>query len=80
MNPNEDQFKNRPAHSTTHKYDANLSHKTARVNIGQDESVLHVPGAEPVSMTGPLRFSGKGKAKDLGPIFKAIKEMKPKDE
>jgi len=54
-----------------------MTHGSAEVNVGQDTSVLHVQGAQPVSMSSPVRFSGKGTARDLGPIFKAIRQSNP---
>ena len=82
MHKDEDQFpgpSKTPMHSTTRKHNAKMTHGSAEVNIGQDSSVLHVKGAEPVGATSPFRFSGKGTAKDLGPIFRAIRESDPKN-
>lgn len=82
MNKNEDQLpmpSHTPMHSTTRKSDMKIKSGSAEVNIGQDSSVLHVKGAQPVGMSSPLRFSGKGTAKDLGPIFKMINSTKPKN-
>jgi hypothetical protein len=80
MNKSEDQLpvpSKTPMHSTTRKSNMKMTHGSAEVNIGQDSGVLHVQGAQPVGMSGPISFSGKGTARDLGPIFKAIRQSNP---
>jgi hypothetical protein len=50
----------------------------AKVGISKERTVLHHDGAH-VSMEGPARMSGIGKASELGKIFAAIRESKPND-
>ena len=77
MNANDNQF---PAvapkpHTVTDKKNVKLTNKSAEVNIGQTTSLVHSKGTSPVAHTVP-HFSGKGKAKDLGPILSMINRAK----
>ena len=77
MNANDNQF---PAvapkpHTVTDKKNVKLSNASAEVNIGQTTSLVHSKGTSPVAHTVP-HFSGKGKAKDLGPILSMINRAK----
>ena len=50
----------------------------AKVGISQERTVMHHDGAH-VSIQGPARMSGVGKASEMGKIFKAIRESKPNE-
>lgn len=78
MEKNEDQFPAVAAHPhvKTVRDNLNMKQGSAEVNLGQTTSVVHSPGAHPVAHTFP-HFSGKGKAKDLAPIFTAIRKANP---
>ena len=89
MDKNEDQF---PAQRKIkdHKIISNLEmtrkrkdtgQTVARVNIGREKNLLHEEGSPHlVTKKGPDRMSGVGTARELGPIFKSIAEMKSRYE
>ena len=84
MNKDDSQFPVRAGKPTSHSIiqntDMNISHKSAKLHVGLGAGTLHVPGAEPLSAAKPMVVSGKGKAKDMGAIFRLIMANKPKDE
>lgn len=52
---------------------AKITRPNAEVAFSTERATLHHDGKH-VDVQGPARLSGKGKAKDLGPILHAIKE------
>lgn len=72
MNTNESQF----PHAKTHLNKMTVSNQEsgASATFGRVHSVLHQPGSETISYTGPWNMAGSGKAKDLGTIFGQIKK------
>jgi hypothetical protein len=60
------------------KQDTVINRPDAKVGLSQERTVMHHDGAH-VSMSGPARMSGMGKASELGKIFAAIRETKPND-
>lgn len=56
-----------------------INRPDAQVAFSKEHVVMHHDGQH-VRAEGPARMSGKGTAKELGPIFKAIREShKPND-
>lgn len=67
---NNPQFPNSASKSTTN---VKITRPGAEVGFSTERATLHHDGQH-FSVKGPARMSGKGTAKELGPIFKAIKE------
>jgi hypothetical protein len=64
------QFPNSVSKKTTN---VKITRPGAEVGISTERSTLHHDGQH-VSVQGPARMSGKGTAKELGHVFKAIRE------
>ena len=81
MDKSEDQFlpaqrDGKKTHITTRKGDVTMKTGNSQVTFGQDSSVMHQEGSSPVGITGPLRMSGKGTAKEMGVLFSNIRRLR----